>query len=451
MRSPARGWLRRGTAARAGRSQPVEKVLWNGHVLTLNSLLTSALGAGYWALAAHLYNPSVVGLNYSAVAAMMLLAGLGQLNLTNVMIRFVPRAGSRVRRIVAKAYLAAFCTSLVLGTVFVLLIPTVSSGLMFLHTPLVGSGFVLAVAAYSIFVLEDGVLTGIRHPDWVVLENLAFAVLKIAFLAVLAFLATNGILWSWAFSVAITVLLTNIYLFGRALPRRERTAPSEPADGGGPTGGYIAADGIAALCWLVATSILPIMVVNRLGADEAAYFSLAWLVAFLLYQLNTNMGASLIVESANEPARLARHCRLVLRHTGALMAGAVAVLCVTAPFILRIFGSEYAEHGTGLLRLVALSALPNVVVATAVSACRARRRMRLVVGILATVCTLATVLSYVLLPVMGIAGVGTGWLIAQTVVAVGLLLGRRSWIPPHEERTDAARPPVQPEPDPDSL
>ncbi|MFF7639449.1 lipopolysaccharide biosynthesis protein [Streptomyces canus] len=407
----------------------LETVVRNGHMLTLSSLLTSLLGALYWAVAAHSYSTDSLGRNYSAVAAMMLLAGVGQLNMTNVMIRFTPGAGHRSRRLVAAAYLAACLTTAALAVGWVLLIPAVSPGLMFLRHPFAACGYVLATVGYAIFVLQDGVLTGLRRPGWVVLENLVFALAKIGFVVLLAFLATTGILWSWALAVVVAIALTNTLLFARFLPRRTDTPSDDRGDTNRPTGSYIIADCLAALFWLAATASLPIIVLNHLGARQAAYFSLAWLVAFSLYQLNTNMGASLIVEAANDPSRLAAHCRLVLRHTGALLVGGVALLCVAAPLILRIFGPEYARYGANLLRLTALSALPNIVTVAAVSMCRVQRRLRLLVGILGAVCTLATVLTYVLLPVMGITGVGAAWLLAQTAAAGVLWWRRSSWLP----------------------
>jgi O-antigen/teichoic acid export membrane protein len=429
--------LKRGADTAPVEIWSLETVLRNGHVLTLSSLLTSVLGALYWALAAHAYSQDSVGRNYSAVAAMMLLAGVGQLNLTNVMIRFTPGAGHRLRRLVAAAYLAACVATVVLAVGFLLLIPVLSPGLLFLRRPLVACGFVLAAAGYAIFVLQDGVLTGLRRPGWVVLENLVFALVKIVLVVVLAFLAATGILWSWALAVVVAIVLTNALLFARFLPRRGGAAPDDRVDTSRPTGRYIIADYTAALFWLTATASLPILVLNRLGPRQAAYFSLAWLVAFSLYQLNTNMGASLIVEAVNDPSQLAAHCRLVLRHTGVLLTGGVTVLCVAAPLILRVFGPDYARHGTGLLRLAALSALPNLVVVAAVSICRARRRLRLLVGILAAVCTLATVLSYVLLGFMGITGVGVAWLVAQTAAAATLWWRRAQWLPEARHTADA--------------
>lgn len=410
--------------------QSKDHLLRTGHVLTFNALLTAALGAGYWALAARWYDTGAVGRNYSAVSAMMLLAGVGQLNLTNVLLRFVPTAGDRTQLLVSRAYLGACVFSVFLAGMFLFLVPWISPGLLFLREPLLGGCYVLATAAYAVFVIQDGVLTGLRRPDWVVWENAVFAVGKIVLVGVLAVvMKSTGILLSWALALVLAVILTNGFLYARAFPRHARTPPDERADTSRPTPKYIALDYVAALFWLGATALLPIIVLNRCGPDQAAYFSLAWLAGFTLYQLNASMGESLVVEAANDPAQLLRHCRRVLRHTGMLQVVGALVLCAAAPLVLRVFGTDYAQNGAGLLRLVALSAIPNLVVITAMSACRAQRRMRMLIGILGVVCTLATGLSLVLLSPLGIAGVGAGWLIAQSVVAAWLWWRKPLWLP----------------------
>ena len=426
--------------ATARRALPSEPLLRNGHLLTFSSLVTSVFGAGYWALAARFFSPATLGRNYSAIAAMMLLSGIGQLNLTNVLVRFVPAAGRRTRSLVLRAYLAAIATTVPLATAFVLLLPEISPGLVFLHSPLPGAGFVLATAGYGLFTIQDGVLTGLRRPDWVVLENAIFAAVKIAAVAVFALAAiSGGVLLSWALALIAAIAVTNAFLFTRAIPRHEspataldrsrRTAPAAPGNrGSAPTLGYVVCDYIGSLFWFAATTLPPLIVLDRSGPAEAAYFSLAWVIAYVLFLISANMGSSLVVESAADPAQLARNCRCVLSHTGVLLAACTLVLTATAPEILGVFGADYAANGTGLLRLLLISALPNLVVATAVSVCRAQRRMRAVIAILSILCCLTLGLILLLVPIMGIAGAGAAWLIAETAVATGLLCRRTLWI-----------------------
>lgn len=428
-----------GNVAQVGRHARVDRLLRTGHLLTASSVASSGLGAGYWVFVARWYSASDVGRGYSTISAMMFLAGFGQLNLANTLVRFVPSAGSDTLRLVRRVYLVAATTTALLATCFVIAVPQVSPQLRFLHSPGAGLGFVLAAAGYAVFVVQDGALTGLLRADWVLYENAVFALVKILLvIGLAAFAVAQGILVSWYASLLLALLVTNWFLFRRAIPGRAALPEPRGGDAARPTARYLTTDFAASMCWLVATTLMPVFVLDRLGAEQSAYFSLAWMVAYTLYMLSTNMGASLIVESAKNTAGLAANCHRILRHAGALLGVSVAVGMVAAPAILRIFGAGYAAHATGLLRLLLLSALPNLVVTAAVAVGRARRRVGAVVAILFSVCALALGLTAITLPRLGIVGAGYGWLIAQSTVATVLLVRDSWWLgpPPTRGRTE---------------
>ena len=459
-----------------GRFVSGDPLLRNGVVLTLASLAASVLGAAYWSVAGLHYSVGNVGRNYSAVSMVMFLGGVSQLNLADVMVRFAPSAGRNTRRIVSRAYLASVLVGLVTSVGFVLLIPWLSPALMFLHTPLMGGVFVLAVTVYSIFILQDGVLTGLRRPNWVLGEQVLFSVSKLAAVIGLSLVATDsGILLSWTVALVIALLYVNVYLFGFAIPGREREVsrmerrPSWARDAlpGDVTGLHLlplestqgvvrftALTYVGGLFWLAATMLPQVLILNILGPDDSAYFSISWVITTMLYVISTNMGSSIVVESAGDPRRLARAARTVLRDTGKLLIGAVAVLMLAAPLVLRLFGPNYPGHATLLLRLLALSALPNLITSTALAAFRVRRRVGMVVLVYGALFALVFGLCVVLVPRMGLAGMGMAWLLAQLVVAGALLVFRSAWLPaealvrPREGRPAETVPlgPLQPQP-----
>jgi O-antigen/teichoic acid export membrane protein len=199
---------------------------------------------------------------------------------------------------------------------------------------------------------------------------------------------------------------------------------------------FVAADYVGSLFWLVSTTFLPVIVAQQAGAAANAYFYLAWTIAYSLYLISPNMGSSLTVEASRDEAKLGLYSFRVFRHTAQLVTPAVAVVVVGAPYLLQLFGGSYAAAATPLLRLLALSAIPNIINALYISIARVQRHLTAMVLVLAALCGLVVGLSLLLLPRYGITGVGLGWLIGQTMVAVTLLLTRlpRIWlIHPEEE------------------
>jgi len=416
-------------------------LLRNGHVLTLSSLLTSGLGAVYWVLATSFYSTETVGRSYAALSVATLLAGIGQLNLADVLVRFAPAAGRHTRWLALRCYAVAALFSVAVSALFLLMVPLVSPELGYLRSPVAAVAFVTATAGYSIFVIQDGLLTGLRRPGWVLAENAVFAAVKAGLLVVCGLLAFNsGILLSWAGALAVALLITNLYLFRRAVPNHVRAG----GDAVMPPRllRYASADCVGSLFRLVAYTVVPLLVLNRLGSTQNAYFSLAWVIGYTLFLAAYNMGSSLVVEAAHAPERLVADARRVLRHSGALLAAAALLLVAVAPWLLRLFGPGYAEHGTTLLRLLALAALPNLLLDVAVDTARARRRLGWAIGLQAVLCVLVLGLSIWLLPVLGITGVGVAWLAAECVLGLPLLITLPRWLRKPEAATESTPEPT---------
>jgi O-antigen/teichoic acid export membrane protein/Ser/Thr protein kinase RdoA (MazF antagonist) len=409
---------------------PVTGAAWrvplfrSGHLLVLNSALTAGMGFVFWLIAARMYPAAVVGSNAAAVSAMMFLAGLAQLNLMSALLRFVPQAGIRTARMVARAYAIGATLSAASAVVFVaglrVWAPDLAS---ILHGP-TAFGFVAATALWSIFVMQDNVLVGVQRPGLVAVENLVFAALKVALLIPGAVLiATVGIWYSWSLAAAVAVMGTTWYLFRRAIPRFAALAPSGPqAPSLRVIATYLVPDFLGSLAWIAATALVPVLVLDLTDPRHAGAFSMAWSVGFTLFTVPAAFGQSLVAHGAADATDADSDHRRVRNHVLCLLVPVVAALVLVAPVVLGFFGRWYADAGTSALRLVALAAVPNVVVALAVSHARVTRQMRTVVVVLTSVCVLVLVLTVVLVPRIGIAGAGWAWVVGETVVAAAILL-----------------------------
>jgi O-antigen/teichoic acid export membrane protein len=163
---------------------------------------------------------------------------------------------------------------------------------------------------------------------------------------------------------------------------------------------------------------LPVLVANLANASEAAYFYIPWLFSLSLQLVAVNMMTSLTVEAALDMDAVRRLARQALRHSLRLVAPLVALTVVIAPWVLLVFGQEYADAGTPLLRWLAIGALPNVIVTLAISVARIEHRGSLVVAFAAAHAVAVIALSALLVPSMGIVAVGIAWTGSQTVLAL---------------------------------
>jgi O-antigen/teichoic acid export membrane protein len=409
-----------------------DPMLRSGHALIAGASLTQIIGVAYWVIAARIYPVAVVGRNSAALSIMLFLSGVAELNMMSTLVRFVPTSGTRTVRLILGVYATSMSIAAVIGAGFLYLIPHVEPQLGFVRTgPYVALWFVFSIVAGTIFVLEDSALTGVRAAPFVPLENTFSSLLKLVLMIVLVrSLPSLGIYVSSTVAVVVAVFPTNAYLFGRAVPRHLRKysvtrAPPRFRE----IGSFLLPDSTAALFLLGSTALLPVLIIDRLGPRAAGHYALAWIVGYALFLVSVSMGSSLVVETAADQSQLRQRCLRSITHLAKLLVPVVVVVVAAAPYLLLAFGRGYAQADVTPLRLLTLAALPTLVTNTAISVTRSLRRMRMVVGIQVCLCTLVWGLSVALIGRLGITGVATAWLTAQTVTALGLMIAPRLWLP----------------------
>ncbi len=409
-----------------------DPMLRNGHALIASASMTQFVGVIYWIFAARLYPVAVVGRNSAAISIMLFLSGVAELNLMSTLVRFVPTSGPRTLRLIVGAYLASALIGTLIGSAFIILIPRVEPQLGFLRSSqYIAMWFVFSVAMGAIFVLEDSALTGVRAATFVPLENAAFSMLKLGLMIPFVRLVPSaGIYLSWTAAIVITIIPTNSYLFGRAVPRHlRRYSVASPAPRFRDIRAFLIPDSVAALFLLASTALLPLLIIDRLGPSAAGHYALAWIIGFSLFLVSLNMGSSLVVETAADQSDLRRLSRRSMTHLAKLLIPVVIVIVAAAPYLLLVFGRGYVQADVTPVRLLALAALPTVITNTAISATRSQRRMRMVLGIQVAICALVWGLSAMLIGHFGITGVAAAWLTAQTGTALVLAVTPRSWMP----------------------
>ncbi|HYF47091.1 MAG TPA: phosphotransferase, partial [Acidimicrobiales bacterium] len=230
-----------------------------------------------------------------------------------------------------------------------------------------------------------------------------------------------GIYVSWSAPLLLVVLGVNVPVF-RLLRRGvgqadERLTVREMVR-------FSAGDYAASGLWLTTIHCLPLLVLALTTAEDSAWYHLSWTVAYTLYLVTSAVGSALVAEGAHDPARLEVSARRAAGQALVIVVPAAGVVVLGAPLLLRLFGAEYANEATTLLRLVAASAVPHVVTGVYVNLERARRRIREVVLVYALLGTGVVGVSAVLVPRIGVTGAGIAWLGTQSLLALWLLATR---------------------------
>ncbi|WP_143517598.1 phosphotransferase family protein [Pseudonocardia sp. MH-G8] len=412
-----------------------------GHAPELGSALSSGLGLLVCIAVARLFDPGTVGVNAVALSATVLLAGAAHLNLPRALQHLLPVAGTSARRLVLAGYGAAAALAALAGAGFALVAPlweaeelAAAAG----HGPLLAY-FVLATPLWALYLVQGSVLAGTGRSRFVLAQDVLVAVAAVVLLGVAAFLAVpGGIAAASVAAVGVCVVTVSGWLLLRELPRAGRSSAGRAVP---ITVGSVVRHGRAehagTVCWLVAVCGLPVIVLAHLGAEPAAAYAVVWAVAWALYRITAGVGRSVC---ATGRAGFEEAQRATVRRSLRVVVPAAVLVALAAPLVLAAFGGYYAEAAGFALALAALSAIPNVITASTVRTARRRGRPGVIVGVPAGVALLVVALSWLFLPRLGITAVGLAWLVAQSVMATGILVATAPWLPPLlATRIDAAR------------
>ncbi|MDG4862274.1 polysaccharide biosynthesis C-terminal domain-containing protein, partial [Streptomyces sp. T-3] len=391
----------------------------NAYALMLNTGISGVLGLGFWLAAAHYYSADAVGQGSAAIAAMKLLAGLAALTLMGALARFIPVAGKSTGRLIFRTYAGSSVAVAVAALVFLFTLDLWGGSYSFLHGTLNGLGFVLAVVAWSLLTLQDGVLTGLRNALWVPVGNTVFSIVKLVLLvAFAAAVPTAGVFVSWVAAIAFSVLPLGWLVFRHLVPRHVQATADRAAP---PTlrelGRFLAGDYTGSLFSLAVVYLVPVLIASQVSSADNAYFYIATTIGGTVNLLAINMGASLTVEGSHDPAQLAANCRAALRRMTRIMVPICTLMFLGAPLILRVFGTDYADAATPLLRWFAVGALLRVIIETYFAVLRAQSRTAPLAYLQGALCVLVIGLTLVLLPRMGLTGAGVAEISSLAVVA----------------------------------
>jgi len=395
----------------------------NAFYLMMNSAITAAVGLVFWILAARFYLAEDVGFASAIISAMMLLALLSTIGLDYGLIRFLPDSGKDSNAMINSCLTISGLASIIIALIFIAGLGLWSPALLFLRQdPIFLGVFVIFTVGWTLGMLLSRTFVAERRAGFTLAQGIIFNLLRLPLVILLvAFFAAFGIFASWgigamaAFGIGILLFLPRVRAGYRPFPAIRRKVVNQMVR-------FSFANYITALLWFAPIFILPMMVVNLVGAEANAYFYVAWAIANVLFTIPLGTSLSLFAEGSYEEQRLGQDTRRSLKLAFTLAIPAIVLIFLIGDKLLLIFGPAYAENATKLLRILALSLMPVSLNAIYFGVKRVEMKMKSVIGLTAFIAVATLVPSWVLLPQMGILGVGVAWLSSQGVVALAIII-----------------------------
>jgi O-antigen/teichoic acid export membrane protein len=416
MHDMAPSWSLRGSAARAIAQTPV---FVNAASLFGSTIITSALGFGYWVVASRLFPIHSVGIASAAVSAMQLLATFGIFGLGTLVIGELADSRSP-KGLVAAGTLVASIVSLVLGVVYVALSPVLSTQLGSLGQGIMGPVlFAAGVGVTGATLVLDQASIGVNRGGLQLARNGVFSLVKLLLLPVGVILANgqtaNAIYGAWF--VGNVVSLATFWIHARRADFAPHLRPAFRS---------LAAIRNTALAhhWLNLAAqtprlLLPVLVAATLSPELNAAFYTAVLIVSFAGIVPAHLSTALFALPRGQMDRLARELRGTLRVSVLVSVVSAAVFALVARPCLSLFGSEYLTATTAMM-VLGLSTFPFTIKVHYAAVSRVRGHLKRCAWISTAGGLLELTLCYLGARHAGLTGVSLGLVLALTLEAIVL-------------------------------
>ena len=323
-----------------------------GWVLASN-IANSALGFGFWALAARLFTSAAVGLAGSLVSLSSLATSIGILGLDNGLVRFATRA-DRPRALMWKILLIGGGLSSIVGLVLAAAVLEVSQAAAQQFAVLVALSVVLTTSQ-ACFQITDGSILAARKSQFLAFRAAGYGLVKIVLIFLVIEAGAVGLFGAYTLPLlAVTVI--SFFFVRRIWPTRNpQGAPQRMRE----VASLSAGNWISGIAYSLPSRLGPSVMLIFVGASPVSYFFIALQLAEVLNYIPESVSKSLFAHGSltdRLPAALTASMRRLL---AAIMLPLVTLGLVLAMIGMTIVGgTSYGAHGLAL-QLFLLATLPK--------------------------------------------------------------------------------------------
>lgn len=378
----------------------------NSFYLMVSFFLTSIFGFIFWIIAAKLYSPDEVGLGTALISAVSIICLFSYFGFDQSIIRFIPHMDKN--KVFSTSITIVFILTFIFGLIAIASVGLWSQKLIIIQQY---SIIFIAIALLNALTSVTGnTFIGLRKGKYYLLLNILMGT-RVLFLFLFVILGAFGILYSLGLSIFLAFLISIFYLnkvgIGYHGIDREFFDKSLHFSEGNYIVGLLEAAPIY---------ILPIIVLNLLGASEAAYYYIAFTIASILFFVPSAFSTSLFVEGSHGEPLKKNVLKSIISIFGLLFIG-VLFLFLFGKTLLGFIGSNYVQ-GYNLLLTVSFSSFFYGIYLTYISIKKIQKKMKYLVLLNISLFIMLLGLSYIFLLNFGIIGVGYAFIIAYALISI---------------------------------
>lgn len=386
----------------------------NSFYLMLATAVMAGFGFFFWLISARLFSTEDIGLATTLISVMNMIALLSLIGFDSAFVRFLPNSDQKNDQLNTGLILVGL-TAFILAFLFIIFVPEISPRISFIsENSLIALAFIIFCVMSALNILTDSVFLADRQTKFTLIINTVFSVIKMvlpfAFIGwgALGVFTAAAVAQTIGFVLSIAVMMRKFdyrpaFTISKEILKLVRT--------------YCFSNYVAVILNLLPIALLPIIITNNLGPEQAAYYYIVMMIANLLYVIPQATTKSLFAEGSNDEKAININIKKSIKIISVLLIPAIIVLVLGGKYILGFFGKEYSTQGVDFLYIVAIAGIPIAVYSIFMSLLRVKKDLR---GLIITNVFYAGSiigLSYTLLP-MGLIGIGIAWLAGNITAGV---------------------------------
>jgi O-antigen/teichoic acid export membrane protein len=324
----------------------------NSVYLMLSTGVQAVFGFAFWYLNARLYTPSQIGIGSTLISATASISYFSLLGFNNSLVKFLPASHRRNEKINSSLILV-IAGSFIVSVAYVAIIPYLAPELGFINRYFVLAFIFITLSVFSAAnLLTDNIFIAYRASKYNLIIYTIQSVIKLFLPLVFISWGAIGIFSSVGVAALIAFFLSIYY----AVKKFEYVPKlSVQTDVLKIMWKFSSASYFSNIFNILPTIVLPIIIVNRLGAAEAGYYYMAFMLCNLLYAVVYSIAQSLFAEGAHGEVALGKLFRRSVLILAVIMIPAGIVLALVGPVILQFFGKSYGIESGKVVMILALS------------------------------------------------------------------------------------------------
>lgn len=390
----------------------------NSIYLMLSTAIMAFFGFFFWIINARLYNPEQIGIATTLISVIGLIGGFSNLGLNVGLIRFLPKKKNKNELINSSLIINLIISSL-LSMSFIIGIHLFSPKLIFLkNNPVYGCIFILTTIALTLNSIIESIFVAFRSTIYIFYKNTLLSLIKLGMPILLIPFGAFGIFISVGLSY-ITALIFSLIIL--VIFFRYSFYFSINNQLIKKIGFYSFANYIAGFITNLPNVLLPIIITNKLGASQTAYFYIPMMITNLIYIIPTASTQSLFAEGSHNEERMKYHINKATKITILILTPTIVITLFFGNYILLAFGKNYFSEAFILLRILALSSIFFAINSICGTILKVNNRIKELI-IISIICTFLILLFSLLFIKFNLIGIGYAWIMGQFISSIIYLL-----------------------------